>query len=186
MSEPDSWKSRPDSKISSIHTRLSLRTRLGYAATKRAGRLQIGAEQGLLKKRPLLWRSRTLSSKSALKALENTRQEGFSAGLVVLATGLGKTWLSAFDSNRSEFRRVLFVAHREEILNQAIDNFRRVRPNASIGRMIASQRDISADLLFASVQTLGRIENLNGSRPRLLTISSSTNFITPRPRPIGG
>ena len=69
----------------------------------------------------------------ALTALEETRREGFSAGLVVLATGLGKTWLSAFDSHRSEFRRVLFVAHREEILNQAIDNFRRVRPTKKTG-----------------------------------------------------
>jgi superfamily II DNA or RNA helicase/diadenosine tetraphosphate (Ap4A) HIT family hydrolase len=102
---------------------------------------------------------------NALKALEATRQEGFSAGLVVLATGLGKTWLSAFDSDRSEFRRVLFVAHREEILNQAIDNFRRVRPNASIGRMTASQKETAADLLFASVQTLGRMNNLSGFEP---------------------
>jgi superfamily II DNA or RNA helicase/diadenosine tetraphosphate (Ap4A) HIT family hydrolase len=96
----------------------------------------------------------------ALTALEETRREGFSAGLVVLATGLGKTWLSAFDSDRAQFRTVLFVAHREEILDQAIDNFRRARPNASIGRMIGAQRDSSADLVFASVQTLGRIENL--------------------------
>ena len=101
----------------------------------------------------------------ALTALEDTRREGFSAGLVVLATGLGKTWLSAFDSDRLEFRRVLFVAHREEILNQAIDNFRRVRPNASLGRMNASQRDINTDLLFASVQTIGRIEHLQTFAP---------------------
>ncbi|MDP3689906.1 DUF3427 domain-containing protein, partial [Bradyrhizobium sp.] len=98
---------------------------------------------------------------AALSALEETRREGFSAGLVVLATGLGKTWLSAFDSGRPEFHRVLFVAHREEILNQAIENFRRIRPNASIGRMNASQKDGDADLLFASVQTLGRAEHLN-------------------------
>jgi len=96
----------------------------------------------------------------ALKALEETRREGYSAGLVVLATGLGKTWLSAFDSDRTQFRRILFVAHREEILNQAIDNFRRVRPNSSIGRMIGSQKDPSTDIVFASVQTLGRIEHL--------------------------
>jgi len=57
------------------------------------------------------------------------------------------------------------VAHREEILNQAIDNFRRVRPNASIGRMNASQRDINTDLLFASVQTIGRIEHLQTFAP---------------------
>jgi superfamily II DNA or RNA helicase/diadenosine tetraphosphate (Ap4A) HIT family hydrolase/HKD family nuclease len=101
----------------------------------------------------------------ALAALEETRREGYSAGLIVLATGLGKTWLSAFDSDRPEFRRILFVAHREEILNQAIDNFRRVRPNASIGRMIGSQRDSSDDLIFASVQTLGRIEHLDRFAP---------------------
>jgi hypothetical protein len=37
---------------------------------------------------------------------------------IAAATGLGKTWLSAFDTNRPEFKRVLFVAHREEILAQ--------------------------------------------------------------------
>jgi superfamily II DNA or RNA helicase len=96
----------------------------------------------------------------ALDALAATRREGFSAGLVVMATGLGKTWLAAFDSDRPEFGRILFVAHREEILNQAIKNFRRVRPRASIGRMTGSERETSADLLFASVQTLGRVEHL--------------------------
>ena len=58
----------------------------------------------------------------ALAALDATRGEGNSAGLVVLATGLGKTWLSAFDSDRPEYRRVLFVAHREEILAQAMQH----------------------------------------------------------------
>jgi superfamily II DNA or RNA helicase len=38
--------------------------------------------------------------RAALTALEHTREDGFTAGLVVLATGLGKTWLAAFDSNR--------------------------------------------------------------------------------------
>ncbi len=101
----------------------------------------------------------------ALQALEDTRRAGYSAGLVVLATGLGKTWLSAFDSNRAEFNRVLFVAHREEILNQAIDNFRQVHPNASIGRMMGSEKENSANITFASVQTLGRIEHLGRFAP---------------------
>jgi superfamily II DNA or RNA helicase len=96
---------------------------------------------------------------AALKALEATRLESFSAGLVVMATGLGKTWLAAFDSDRPEFRRVLFIAHRDEILNQAIKNFRRVRPSASIGRMTGADHEAAADLLFASVQTLGRVEH---------------------------
>ena len=46
----------------------------------------------------------------ALTALESTRAEGQRAGLVVMATGLGKTWLAAFDSTRPQFKRTLFVA----------------------------------------------------------------------------
>src|SRR5262249_40046775 len=64
---------------------------------------------------------------AALAALEATRAAGNCAGLVVLATGLGKTYLAALDSHRSQFRRLLFVAHREEILAQALDTFRWLR-----------------------------------------------------------
>lgn len=98
--------------------------------------------------------------KEALAALERTRAEGARAGLVVLATGLGKTWLSAFDSQRPEFRRVLFVAHREEILGQALKTFRRIRPAARLGLYTGTQKDESADVLFASVQTLSRERHL--------------------------
>lgn len=103
--------------------------------------------------------------KQALAALEQTRQDGFTAGLVVLATGLGKTWLAAFDSNRLEYHRILFVAHREEILNQAIETFRRVRPTARIGRLSGDHKEADADLLFASVQTLGKLNQIRQFRP---------------------
>ncbi len=96
----------------------------------------------------------------ALDALEGTRAEGYRAGLVVLATGLGKTYLAAFDSLSAEAERVLFVAHREEILTQATAAFRSVRPRARIGRFGGGQKDFGADILFASVQTLSRASNL--------------------------
>jgi superfamily II DNA or RNA helicase len=102
----------------------------------------------------------------ALAALEATRREGNSAGLVVLATGLGKTWLSAFDSDRPEFKRVLFVAHREEILNQAMQTFRRVRPRAVLGRYTGKEKSPAAEVLFASVQTLGLRRHLERFDPR--------------------
>jgi superfamily II DNA or RNA helicase/HKD family nuclease/diadenosine tetraphosphate (Ap4A) HIT family hydrolase len=96
----------------------------------------------------------------ALRALEASRAAGNRAGLVVMATGLGKTWLAAFDIARSEFRRVLFVAHREEILNQALATFRRVRPHARLGLYTGTDRTPDADVLFASIQTLGRPAHL--------------------------
>ncbi len=96
----------------------------------------------------------------ALAALEQTRALGAQAGLVVLATGLGKTWLSAFDSDRPEFRRVLFVAHREEILGQAMKTFRRIRPTARLGLYTGTEKDGDAEVVFASVQTLNREAHL--------------------------
>ena len=104
----------------------------------------------------------------ALSALEQTRHEGSSAGLVVLATGLGKTWLSAFDvlafAHENEIAedklRVLFVAHREEILSQAQDTYRRLTPNVSLGRYTGKEKTLDAQFLFASIQTLSRAAHL--------------------------
>jgi len=97
--------------------------------------------------------------REALRALERSRADGYRAGLVVMATGLGKTWLSAFDAKG--FRRVLFVAHREEILRQACNTFRRIRPMAKLGFYHAGAKTTDADVLFASVFTLGRPEHLS-------------------------
>ncbi len=96
----------------------------------------------------------------ALNALQVTRAAGNSAGMVVLASGLGKTWLSAFDTNRPEYQRVLFVAHREEILTQARETYRRIRPDARIGLYAGFEKVPDADIVFASIQTLGRRQHL--------------------------
>jgi superfamily II DNA or RNA helicase/HKD family nuclease len=96
----------------------------------------------------------------ALAALAHSREEGYRRGLVVMATGLGKTWLAAFDSQQINAKRVLFVAHREEILNQAEETFVRIRPDVKVGRYNGKARDLNVDMLFASIQTLGRTRHL--------------------------
>lgn len=101
----------------------------------------------------------------ALDALQHTRAEGNSAGLVVLATGLGKTWLAAFDTEQAGASRVLFVAHREEILDQALRTFRIIRPHASLGRYTGTEKAPDADVLFASIQTLSRKPHLTRFAP---------------------
>lgn len=99
--------------------------------------------------------------RQALDALRRTRELGNEAGVVVLATGLGKTWLSAFDSSAPEFRRILFVAHREEILGQAMRTFSCIRPDSRLGQYTGTEKTPDADILFASIQTLGRQRHLN-------------------------
>jgi superfamily II DNA or RNA helicase/HKD family nuclease len=102
----------------------------------------------------------------ALQALQESRGQGLRRGLVVLATGLGKTWLAAFDAEAIGARRVLFVAHREEILLQAAETFLRIRPGCKVGFYTGRQRDRDVDILCASVQTLGKERHLDTFAPR--------------------
>jgi HKD family nuclease len=88
----------------------------------------------------------------ALQALASTREEGYQKALVVLPTGLGKTYLAAFFAK--QFHRVLFVAHREEILSQSLRVFHEVMPERSFTRYAGKSVRTRDDGLFASVYTL--------------------------------
>ncbi len=94
----------------------------------------------------------------ALYALEDSRSEGATKGLVQAATGVGKTYLAAFDS--AKYKRVLFVAHREEILKQATISFKNVRHSDDYGFFYGKRKDTDKAVIFASVATLGRKEYL--------------------------
>ena len=95
----------------------------------------------------------------ALCALESARAEGAVKGLVQAATGIGKTYLAAFDSRRYE--RVLFVAHREEILKQAAVSFRNVRLSDEYGFFDGKRKCTDKPVIFASAATLGSAQYLN-------------------------
>ena len=95
----------------------------------------------------------------ALYSLEKSREEGFDKGLVVAATGIGKTYLSAFDS--AKYNKILFVAHREEIIKQAAQSFKNVRNSDDIVFFYSNQKDTKNSFIFALVQTLGKEQYLN-------------------------
>ena len=97
----------------------------------------------------------------ALKALNASREAGFARGLVVMATGTGKTWLSAFDCLANNAKKMLFVAHREEILSQAEETFVRIFEDAKVGQYTGTTKDANVDILFASIQTIGRQAHLD-------------------------
>lgn len=95
----------------------------------------------------------------ALYALKSSRREGAAKGLVLAATGVGKTYLAAFDSQ--SFERVLFVAHRDEILRQAAESFYNVRRSEDYGFFTGREKTTGKAVIFASVSTLGRAAYLN-------------------------
>ncbi len=85
---------------------------------------------------------------------------GYTRNLVVAATGTGKTVISALDYKRFRKQnpdrpcRLLFVAHREEILKQSLYTFRAVLKDANFGELfVGNYKPESIDNLFMSIQT---------------------------------
>ena len=85
---------------------------------------------------------------------------GYTRNLVVAATGTGKTVISALDYKRFRKQnpgkpcRLLFVAHREEILRQSLYTFRAVLKDANFGELfVGNYRPETIDYLFLSIQT---------------------------------
>ena len=99
----------------------------------------------------------------ALDALNETVEEGYEKALVVLATGLGKTYLAAFFAQ--DYPRVLFIAHREELLLQAQQSFAHVFPERTSGIYNGQQKENDADFIFASIQTLAMQHHLHRFEP---------------------
>jgi superfamily II DNA or RNA helicase/HKD family nuclease len=96
-----------------------------------------------------------------LEALEAERKHGHRKNLVVAATGTGKTWVAAFDYRRLRAQgheKLLFVAHRDEILQQSQQVFQLVLRESAFGeRLVAGERPVNgAPHVFASVQSLQR------------------------------
>lgn len=96
--------------------------------------------------------------RQALRNLRGLRSRGADKGLVISATGTGKTFLSAFDVNQFSPDRVLFIVHREQILNKAKEDYKKILggPASDYGVLSGSHKDLDAKYLFATIQTLSK------------------------------
>ena len=95
-----------------------------------------------------------------LEQLATERAHGRRRNLLVAATGTGKTVVAAFDYRRScqqlgHRPRLLFVAHRIEILQQALRTYREVLRDGSFGQLLSGHHQAdSHGHLFATIDTL--------------------------------
>ena len=95
-----------------------------------------------------------LVQEEALDSIENARASGRNKGLVVLPTGLGKTYLAAFDARKFP-GRILFIVHNNEILQQARDSLMAVMPERSVGLFNGFEKIADADVVCGNVHSLG-------------------------------
>lgn len=109
--------------------------------------------------------------KEVLEKLEAERTlYGLTRNLVVAATGVGKTVVSAFDFKRFAQNhpnaKLLFVAHREEILKQSRDTFRYILKDLNFGELhVGNNQAQSLERLFISIQSLNSIRLTERTTP---------------------
>lgn len=114
---------------------------------------------------PALWRFFELRpygfQQEILDAIEAERRAGINQHLIIAATGTGKTMLAAFDYRRfanhhadTNRPNLLFIAHREEILKQALNTFRHVLRDGEFGDLLVGGHEPAQSRhIFCSVQS---------------------------------
>jgi superfamily II DNA or RNA helicase/HKD family nuclease/predicted house-cleaning noncanonical NTP pyrophosphatase (MazG superfamily) len=107
------------------------------------------------------------AQQEALINLTEFRGQGVRKAAVIAATGVGKTYLAAFDFKNSGCRTMLYVAHREDILIKSRETFRRVLGTPEFGDILGRGRRVSEDGegVFAMIQTLSRNNHLESFLP---------------------
>ncbi len=89
---------------------------------------------------------------AALEAVKNNLQSGISKQLIVLLTGTGKTIIMAAIARYFD-TKMLLLAHREELINQAISKIKLYWPDVDIGICKANKNEIDRQVIVGSVQS---------------------------------
>ena len=93
----------------------------------------------------------------ALREISKYRARGVSKALIIAATGSGKTYLAAFDALNFNPNRLLFIVHRENILNEAIKTFSNIFGSTkSCGLFTGNSKELHCDFIFSTNQTMSR------------------------------
>ena len=94
--------------------------------------------------------------------LRKIYEAGEDKALLISATGTGKTYASAFATRELEFKKVLFLVHRNQIAKQALKSYRKAFDGkVSMGMVTGKYQDYDADFVFATVQTLSKEDSLS-------------------------
>ena len=91
--------------------------------------------------------------REALDALQAMRDRHETIALLYHATGTGKTVTAVMDAKRCG-GRTLFLAHTQELVNQAADTFRRLWPEVTVGRYMEAIKEPDTHVVCGSVQSV--------------------------------
>ena len=97
----------------------------------------------------------------ALKNLKSLRLDNKTKALIISATGTGKTYLSAFDAQAFNPKRLLFVVHRLTIAKDSLQTFKNVfGTEKTMGLFSGDKRELECDFIFSTIQTVSKAKHL--------------------------
>lgn len=107
-----------------------------------------------------------LMQREALENISKLRKDGKNKALLISATGTGKTYLSAFDVRNFQPKKFLFIVHRRTIAEEAKKTFESlIGTDVKMGIYSGAQRELDADYIFCTVQTISKQEHLDQFDP---------------------
>lgn len=109
-----------------------------------------------------------LMQKNALHELQQLISRGGKRGLIVSATGTGKTYLSAFAARNYQPQHFLYIVHREQITRKTLRSFKNVLPGLAkdFGLLSGSKKQGDRRYVFATIQTLAQDAVLHKFKPQ--------------------
>ena len=142
--------------------------------TKEYASIQSAYKERFTEAKPLKTELQTLSQEEStqelkpnsmqqevIKSLQKSIQEGQDRGLLVSATGTGKTYASAFALKNIKPKRVLFLVHREQIAKQAMKSYQKVfQGHKTFGLLSGNSKEYDVDCLFSTMQMMAKEESL--------------------------
>ena len=103
-----------------------------------------------------------LMQEAVIKHLQDSYNRGDQRGLLISATGTGKTYASAFAIQSVKPKRVLFLVHREQIAKQALESYKKVfKEYGSYGLLSGNSKEYDAIFLFSTMQMMAKDESLS-------------------------
>lgn len=102
------------------------------------------------------------------EALSSIKFDDSDKALIVLPSGIGKTYLSAFDTLRVNPKHILYISHRNEIIEQASESFIKIHnlSEDKIGFINEYKKQFDKKIVFATIQSLSIKKNLDKIKPK--------------------
>lgn len=105
------------------------------------------------------------AQQEALLQLAESRSRNEKRAAVIAATGIGKTFLAAFDFKATASKTLLYISHRKEHLDQAWTAFSQVlNTTQNMGKLMQGYHEKDSDIIFASIQAAARTPEILARR----------------------